>query len=235
MNTDILVLSSAYTSDPSKWKYLRESAENHKVPLHVLGQGQPFPGMGAIQNGIEFLKTRSEEYVVITDAYDVIVNRWDENEVRMLIDSAPSLIMSVEPKVWPPAPELEAPYAHLAGRYKWYAINGGQYAGRRQEIIAVWQGMMARWDAGQARHGGSSQEILHRMFADQRLFTLDLECRLFQTMIGEEARYVYAQSQELADYRACNSVTYTRPMFLHFNGQGLGLSPGLDEWARILI
>jgi hypothetical protein len=224
MNTDILVASSAYTSDPSTWRYLRESAAKHKVPLHVIGEGQPFPGMGAIRNGIELLRSRSEEYVIITDAYDVIVNRWDEDEVRMLIDAAPSLIMSVEPKVWPVAEDLEAAYSHLAGRYKWFAINGGQYAGRREQIMAMWQEMLLRWDCGQAINGGSSQEILHRMYADKRPFTLDLECRLFQTMIGEAARHIVPNPM------AYNTATHNWPMFLHFNGK----TPGIEEWGKIL-
>jgi len=130
--SDILVLSFAYTTDGSKWRALRDSCMKHRVPLHVMGINRQHPGPCGFEEATEFLKSRSEEYIVITDSFDVICNRWDEDQLRMLIDSAPNLIMSVEPLVWP----VGAPDSYPSrDRYKWRAINGGQYCGRREQVI----------------------------------------------------------------------------------------------------
>jgi len=238
--SDILVLSGAYTSNPDRWAAFRESCEKHKVPTHVLGIGETYPGMGAIANAMGCLQTRSEEYIVATDSYDVICSRWDEDEVRLLIDSAPDLIMSVEPLVWP----VGSPDSYPSkDRHKWRAICGGQYAGRREQVIEMWSEMLNRWHTGQESLGGSSQELLHRMQYNRRRFTLDLECRLFQSMIGENAKLIYGDGfgarrpwrglAGLPRHRAYNTITKTYPMFLHFNG-GPGKSPGMEEWRKLL-
>lgn len=239
--SDILVLSSAYTPDPNQWAPFRLSCEKHGVPLHVFGlcdEYPTYPGMDGFKRGIEFLQSRSEEYIVLTDAFDVLCNRWDEDEVRMIIDSAPNLVMSVEPLVWPVGCPDTYPDPK---RYKWRAINGGQYAGRRIDMIDVWKCILGHWQDGWATLGGSSQEILHRMHAHYPWpFTLDLECRLFQSMLGENAKYVWAMPETMPETivqraHAWNSITHSTPMFLHFNGSGLNLSPGMQEWASLLI
>ena len=231
---DILVLSFAYTTDNQRWAALGISCTQRRVPLHVLGYGKEHPGPCGFQEATEFLKGRSEEYIVITDSFDVICNRWDEDELRMLIDSAPNLIMSVEPLVWP----VGAPDTYpSADRYKWRAINGGQYCGRRGDIIVMWSELMALWRLGAravAPLGGSSQEILHRMYAaPDYFFTLDLECRIFQTMIGENAKFVEATFKH-GRAIARNSITKSYPMFLHFNG-GKPQSPTFEDWKAILL
>jgi hypothetical protein len=241
-NSEILVLTGAYTSDESRWAALRESAYRHNVPLVRLGEGTEYRGMEGIQDSIDFLKTREERYIVATDAYDVIVNRWNPEEVKRMIDSAPDLIMSVEHWTWPQGPWAGA-YKHLNGRYAWYAINGGQYAGRREQIINMWECMLIDWRAGKAPNGGSSQEILHQYFGERgpiegkRVwpFTLDLECRLFQSMYGPPAQFIRlqtltAEGHSLLKPKALNTVTSSVPMFLHFNGG----APGLAQWAEKL-
>lgn len=235
---DILVLTSAYTPNEAQWYPFYRSCMDRHVPVHVLGLDEELPpGLDPIKRGVEFLEKRTEEYIIITDSFDVLCNRWNPDEVRMQIDSAPNLIMSVEPLVWPEGcPDTYPP----ADRYKWRAINGGQYAGRREQIIEMWRVMWERWVAGEAHRGGSSQEILHYLYdvRDDWPFTLDLECRLFQSMIGPNAQYIvprgggwskkgFSQGNGIA----FNSVTGSCPMFLHFNGKALGI----DEWTKILI
>jgi hypothetical protein len=180
--------------------------------------------MEDLRSTIEWLKAREEKYVVATDTFDTIISRWDPEELKLLIDSAPDLIMSVEWWVWPKGP-WEKAYAHLAGRHRWFAINGGQYCGRREQLIAMWEAMMWRWDQGQETAGGTSQELLHLMYQDGAAFTLDLECRIFQSMYGPHAHLI-----KMRDGKAFNTVTGSYPMFLHFNGN----APGLKEWADTL-
>jgi hypothetical protein len=221
-----LILSSAYTDDYTRWAALRDSAARYGVMLNVMGQGQNYPGgMVTIQRAIDFLKTREEQYVVVTDSFDVVMSRWDEREVNLLIDAAPDLIMSVEWWVWPKGPWDKA-YSHLVGRHRWFAINGGQYCGRREQLIKMWEAMLWRWDRGQETAGGSSQELLHKMYNDGAAFTLDLECRIFQSMYGGHAHLI-----KVKDGRAFNTITGSHPMFLHFNGG----APGMREWKETLL
>ena len=233
---DILVLSFAYTTDGSKWRALSDSCAKHCVPLHVMGYGKQHPGPCGFEEATEFLKSRSEEYIVITDSFDVLCNRWDEDELQMLIDSAPNLIVACDPYTWPF--EYAPLYEHLAKRYKWFSPCGGQYAGRRTQVIAMWEEMMLRWQAGTAIHGGTSQEILLQLrsmkYRNPWPFTLDLECRLFQSMIEPNARYIMKES--IGDgRRARNALTHSYPMFLHFNGQAANLSPSFEEWKKVLL
>lgn len=239
--SDILVLSFAFTPDTKKWAALRVSCMQHNVPLIVQGCGQEWPGPCGFEAAAEFLKSRNEEYVVITDSFDVICNRWDEDELQMLIDSAPNLIVACDPYTWPF--EYAPLYEHLAKRYKWFSPCGGQYAGRRTQVIAMWEEMMRLWAAGAALHGGTSQELLTLMYSGKGFppwpFTLDLECRLFQSMIEPQARYIMkAPRAPMATdpaWIARNALTKSYPMFLHFNGQAANLSPSFEVWKKILL
>ena len=254
--SDTLVLSFAYTQDNSQWHAFWRSCVQRGAPLYMMGMGQQHPGPCGFEEATEFLKSRSEEYIVITDSFDVICNRWDEDELQMLIDSAPNLIVSCDPYTWPF--EYAPLYEHLAKRYKWFSPCGGQYAGRRTQVIAMWEEMMRLWALGAARHGGTSQEILNLMYMGSRMpplpswpFTLDLECRLFQSMIEPHARYIMkaqngggvgagfgdriCHNNSAGAWLAHNSITGSHPMFLHFNGQKANLSPSFEEWKKILL
>jgi hypothetical protein len=222
--SDILILAGA--SDRDRATGLLKTAEKHNAPLHLLPHGG---GMEELRLANKFLHDRSEEYIIASDAFDVLINRWDERELRMLIDSAPHLIMSVEGLVWPAGP-WERAYARLGSRYFWKAICGGQYCGRRADMIAAWDEMLMRWDRGDAKAGGSSQEILHQMYADGWPFTLDLECRIFQSMLGDASKWICLHGGDRG--LAWNRKTQTLPMFLHFNGMGPGEPPLMAEWRK---
>ena len=235
--SDILVISSAYTTDAGRWRLFRDSCARFSVPVHMFGVGDPnYPAMEGIRNYVEFLKGRDEKYILGTDAYDVICNRWDEVELRFIIDSAPHVVMSVEPLVWPVG--YDEVYSRVPSHYSWRAINGGQYCGRREQMLEVWEETWRRWQNGDATNGGTSQEILHQMFRAGFAFTLDLQCRVFQSMIGAPAKFIECRSissftsgEQLVAAHAYNTVTKSIPMFLHFNGQ----APGLQEWGDRLL
>ena len=229
---DILVVSTAYTTDESRYKIFRDSCARHDVPVKSLGIGETYPDMHVLEAVANFLELRDERHIVLTDAYDALVNRWYERELSRLIDSAPHCMMSVEPQVWPVGQWHKA-YAQLDGRYRWKAICGGQWCGRREQMIEVLKAIYAGWKAGGATAGGTSQEILHKMYAGLLLggrwpFTLDLSCTIFQSMIGPEAKLI-------DDHVGCayNTVTHSTPMFLHFNGQGQDLSE-YWRWSSLL-
>ncbi len=226
MNT--LVMCGAWTTDRSRWAALRESAERFQVNLHDLAQGNPhFPDMETFPRNIEFLEQREEKYVVVTDAYDTLVNRWDERELARLIDSAPHCIMSVEEKCWPHDGPYEDGYSHI-GDHPWKFICGGQYCGRRADIIELFRELYRRWQRGDSTRGGSSQEILHQIYAE-RFFplSLDLECRIFQSMLGKNRDLI--RNEKGIGF---NAHTASFPMFLHWNGQGPGIPAGLTDWLQ---
>lgn len=230
--SDVLVVSGAYTTDESRWRIFKQSCERHEVPFHVLGVGATsYSAEESLGNVIAFLETREERYIVLTDSYDVIVNRWDERELKYIIDSAPDLVMSVETNIWPDGPWVRA-YSHLEG-YLWKGICGGQYCGSRDRMLHTLRDVEQALQMGRGKLG-CSQEILHEMFKEKFVecrthpFALDLRCEIFQSMLGPHATEII----DAGDI-AWNKVTRSRPMFLHFNGQGQDLS-FYHGWARKL-
>lgn len=223
--TDLLVLSGA--SDLSRAKGLLDTAHLKGVPLRMLAYtGDCMENMCI---ALRFLEATPDiERVVLIDSYDVLVNRWAQDELIRAIDSAPDLIMGVESNLWPAGQPYAKKYEQLAKRHPWYAINGGMFCGRRAEMIYALRKLEFKWQLGDAVAGGSNQELLHQLYADGELFTLDLECRIFQSMYGETASRVVPMRD--GSCRAINRVTQAVPMFLHFNGQ----APGLAEWTKRL-
>jgi hypothetical protein len=222
--TDLLVLSGS--SDLSRAKGLLDTAGRHSVPLKML----QYTGdcMENMCIALRFLESAPDiERVVLIDSYDVLVNRWAPDELIRAIDSAPDLIMGVESNLWPAGQPYAKKYEQLAKRHPWYAINGGMFCGRREDIMLTLRQLEFLWQNGQAVAGGSNQELLHQLYADDMPFTLDLECRIFQSMYGEQAHMVIGPSRFAP---ARNTVTGSQPMFLHFNGQ----APGLAEWTKRL-
>jgi hypothetical protein len=227
--TDLLVLSGA--SDLSRAKGLLDTASHRGVPLKMLQYtGECMENMCI---ALRYLEAHADiERVVLIDSYDVLVNRWAPDELIRAIDSAPDLIMGVESNLWPAGQPYAKRYEQLAKRHPWYAINGGMFCGRRDDMIFVLRRLEEMWHDGRAVAGGSNQELLHQLFADGDIpFTLDLECRFFQSMFGEQQSAV---EWEFSYPHGCgwarNTQTSSIPMFLHFNGQ----APGLAEWTKRL-
>src|ERR1700722_9208412 len=219
--TDLLVLSGA--SDLSRATCFRKSASQRGVPVHMLHYTGDCMENMCIALG--FLEAHADiDRVVLIDSYDVLVNRWAPEELIRAIDSAPDLIMGVESNLWPAGQPYAKRYEQLAKRHPWYAINGGMFCGRREEMVYALRKLEFKWQRGDAVAGGSNQELLHQLFAEGDIpFTLDLECRIFQSMFGEQRWEIECIGPwEIA----FNKVTRTYPMLLHFNGQ----APGLAEW-----
>lgn len=192
---------------------LRASSAKHGVPLTVYPtkDGQYAESLDTVQA----IRGRSEGYIVITDAFDVFVSRWDSDEVISLIDAEPSgIILSCEISCYPPGPWCEVAYP--APQSIWAAVNGGQMCGRRDALADLMERNICDY---QTTAGGGNQERYHKMLAAGVKFGLDTDCRVFCSMAGHSL-------VENRDGLAYNTVTGTNPMFLHFNGR----TPGIEEW-----
>ena len=215
--SDIVVLSWAFTGNPDQWKYLRESAARHRVPLTVSGAGIAWPDSGIFDYILAGIRERSEKYLVLTDAYDVIVSRWDADEVISMIDAEPSgVIHSCECECWPPGEWCPRAYPEPHG--VWFAVNGGQWCGTKDALIADIEANLKY----PTTSGGANQERYHKMIADGYPTGRDTECRIFQSMSGRSSSLV-----ERRNGRAYNTITGTFPQLLHFNGR----TPGIESWS----
>mgnify|MGYP001577883455 CR=1 FL=1 len=207
----------AAASNRIEARYLVESADKHKVPLTVYDKGgNDLP----MEEWIRRVRIQPAEYVLSTDAYDVLVSRWDEDEVISLIDAEPSgIINSCEADCWPGGP--------WAAAYKpetpWWACNGGQFCGRREAIVAMLEENARQVNTA----GGGNQERLHRMVAAGYPIGLDQKCRIFQSMAGVASKYIGS-----LDGNLFNSFTGTYPMFAHFNGRTMGIEIWRDLLAQ---
>lgn len=214
MIASIACIAGAFTTDPKQYQWLRKSADKFNVPLRIFGKGESFPDtVGQIQRLRSEFMACTGPYVLFTDAYDTLFCRWDADEVIERIDMEPSgLVISCESECWPPGPWCDA---YKGGPF----INGGQYCGKKDALIALMERMLETPDT----QGGSTQERLHRMFADGYPMSLDRERRIFCSMSGGYAPVVEA----IYAYH----VGSIMPMMLHFNGR----TDGIETWgARCL-
>ena len=214
----VAVITSAYSYTPDSWAVIRESAIKCGMPLHCLGQGQPFPGdQGALSIGLQFIQSLPNEYIMVTDGYDVMVNRWDEDEVVDRVNKESSgLLVSCNDECWP----YEMDYSHYPRKgWPWRSACGGQWVGKRASVVTLIQ----EWLSGKwpVRCGGGNQEMLHRMHEGGYPFGLDTGCRIFQIMGKNTQPYM-----DLLNGKAHNSLTDTVPMLLHWGGRALGM----QEW-----
>jgi len=218
--TDVLVLTRS--SNRAASAPFEKSAGRWKVPVTMLESQEANSqiGEGWLQ-GIAAISNSSASWIVVTDAFDVLVARWDRAELIARLEAAHgNIIVSCEKNCWPDG-EWCARYPITASPWKF--ICGGQYAGRRAELLAMLKEMYERRETVTA--GGSTQEILHKMFVGGWPMTLDRECSIFQSMLGANDGEIVPRGGG-----AFNAVTLTAPMFLHFNGH----ADGFKEWEGLL-
>lgn len=237
--SDVLVLAGAHTSDLRAYEPLKVSCEMFGVPLRIIGTEQPLNYgctdprlfLETIDETLDIVARAQESYIVITDAFDVIACRWDEVEVIETIQVANrGLLVSAEANCYPNGLWKAIYDRHFAG-FPWRYANGGQYCGKREAVCWLLATFRAR--LREAVLGGATNEILHRMFAeDQDCFSLDVRCRVFQSMYTDAVRHLSAfhsgdsGSTWVRHPAMCNLKTRSYPMFLHFNGR----APGLPLW-----
>lgn len=223
MSRTVAVVTGAFTNDPNDWACLRHSAAKCGLRLHVLGEGHGYPHLGVFpQYLIPYVQALPDDYVLLTDAYDVIVNRWDADEVIRLVDATKSgLLVSCNDECWPEGSWCEA-YPDTGT--PWRTACAGQYVGNKEAVLNLWHEFgSGRWEQ---TAGGTTQEMMHRMYAaDPWAFDLDRRCEVFQIMGAASKDHVGVQAEE-----AINWLTKTKPMFLHFGGR----AAGLREWYEFL-
>lgn len=202
----------SWATEPSEAKLLVESAGRVQAPLVLIG-GIGGNDMPLTKPALD-MSLRDEPYVVLTDAYDVLMVRWDEAELIGRIEEAGGLLVSTEAGCWP-----DGPWCSVYGGGR--AANGGQYCGRRQQVIAFLETINRRLPEVTA--GGGSQETIHRMIADGYPAKLDLNCEIFQSMSGSSSADISMHQGQVF-----NHATGSMPMFAHWNGR----TPGMEEFWK---
>ncbi len=220
-NGDFTILTRS--SDRNRSRMFEKSAAKFGLNLVIDEGHEHFVDTSSFERAAQRIESFSTKYAMITDAFDVLVARWDPGELAREIDAADGhLLISGEPECWPGGPwSATYPPALTA----WPYACGGQFVGTRESMLAMVREIYARRDEVVA--GGGSQEIMHCMVRDGRPLKIDQECRIFQCM-----RTGVAKAVEFRDGLPFNSITGARPMFLHFNGGDQ--SPGMEDWARRL-
>lgn len=228
MPSKVAIVSCAFTNNDDDWKYLRLSAMINEVQLTMYGLGKPYPELKALEGLIPLVESLPQEYVLITDAYDVLVVRYDENEIISYIEENKKLIASCECQCYPPGFWCEK---YIDGGI-WRYPNGGQMCGYKKDIITLWKEYLSGfWEQSQ---GGSTQEMLHRMYAAGYPIFRDSECKIFQSMSGFGSNFIALSSLYRIINKGKNAVwnskTDNYPMLMHFNGR----TPGIEEWYKKL-
>lgn len=218
---DVAVLS--WASDHAQASALVSSCAHVSAPLTLHS-----PGGNDVDHRVFIagILACPSPYVVLTDAYDVLCVRWNPHEIIALIAQQPSSILhSCESSCWPAGPWCDLAYPVPSRTSPWWAINGGQVAGKRDDLAA----MIERVYTYPVEAGGGNQERIHRMIADGHKIGLDRDCLIFQSMLGKESEFVHRLECD-GVLSAWNVLTNSQPMFLHFNGR----APGMEKWRGLL-
>ena len=245
MSRTIATITGSYTPDDSNWECLRDSALHNGIKIvpvgpndqclepgvmHVFGRGEHFPHLETFRRLIPYVENLEDDYILHTDAHDVIVNRWDPEEVMQAVDACPSgMLMSCNDECWPAGPWCEA---YPENGTPWRTACAGQYVATKAAMLNLWREYLSgHWEQ---TAGGSTQEMCHRIYADANLhvkpapFQLDTRCQIFQIMGARSVEHVHPDWDRGATHQkmAINRLTDSIPMFLHFGGR----APGMREW-----
>jgi len=221
MSLSVAVIGGAYTNDDNTWRCLSESAEKRNVPLHIIGKGKGYPHLRVFEDLAILVESLPDDYILLTDTYDVMVNRWHQEEIIDRVKEADGdLFVSANDDCWPAGPWCES---YQDNGTPWRTACAGQYVGTKSAILILWKEFLSgRWEQSA---GGTTQEMMHRMHAGGYPFTVDVKCEVFQIMGHISQPYIFEVTG-----RAYNIRTGTYPMFLHFGGR----APGMEDWFRRL-
>lgn len=242
--SDFLVLASSHSADPNACAGLRDTAALFNVPLVILGQDKPLGYasndprlfLESVPETLAFLRSTDARYIVISDAFDVLCCRWDQEEIAKQIEaSAGRLLISCEANCFPDGPWRASYDDH--SQSPWRYANAGQFCGTRQAVLALVEKFTEQMHFLDPLNpfGGAAQEILHRLWMHSYPMELDTECRIFQTMFTGASEHVIHSSIQPSEMPekvrysstwAFNRITKSSPMFVHFNGR----APGMDVW-----
>lgn len=219
----VVVMSQARTQDTQSYACLKESCERLGAPLHMWGMDVPmnYPSndprlfTDTIEEGLRVVSELDTEYILASDAFDVICVRWDEKEIEQIVkDSKVDLVVSTEANCFPNGPWKDT--YDMDSIIPWRYGNQGQFVGTKPAMLQFLETLKSRF-----RNGDYS--LLHKLYCEGYPFKLDRDCRIFQSMYTEHVGHV-----KMEDAQVRNSLTCSSPMFLHFNGR----APGMSDWYR---
>lgn len=215
-----IAITSTCFADLSNCALFTESCKKNNVIPHILMEGNNLNDL------ISFVEKIDAEYILHTDSFDVIMNRWDEIEVLARLRDS-HILFATESNCYPNSNWS----SHFEPITSWPYPNGGQYLGKKERIIDLWKEMMSgKW---LIEYGGGTQEQIQRMFMAERIgYRLDYFCNIFQSMCGNSSAIIIKEwEKKYKIYNlAYNLETESFPMFLHFNGR----TQGIEEWFKKL-
>jgi hypothetical protein len=218
------------------WEAFNESLRRLGHEATILGWGQPYIGlMSRLKKGLPYLKTITDEHVIITDAWDVLFLESPLAIVEKFRALGKPIVWSSERLLFPPGDYGEYPKGTTDSRY----LNCGWGVGEREAFIALFEHMkvMDVPDDFQKPDGSwkhfLDQEYLHHAFVEQFVpQTLDYESALCQNMWMTKPGEI-----DLGE-RARNTVTGQFPSVLHWNGPAKTNAPvtifqGVAWWKQL--
>lgn len=150
-------------------------------------------------------KFKDSSKIVFTDAWDVLFyGTAEEVYEKIPIDR---VLIAAERNCWPDT--YMAPY--YPGKSVWRFVNGGLQAGTPEQLM--------QWIDGVEKHPCYHPGYIDQHWMNLRLLDgsfpipLDTETNLFYCMVGEAGELL------CKDARPINSITGTRPNFIHFNSK----------------
>ena len=126
---------SVATHKERMFDLFKQSAENHDIPLDILGMGQQWKGFGwrwtLIEKHLESVD--KQELILVTDAFDTVILKNAEEFEKRFKTFNMSIVFSKDPNA--------NEFIYLAQYYRWRVfgddpiINGGTYIGTCSAIL----------------------------------------------------------------------------------------------------
>lgn len=202
---------------------LVNSCNFFKLPLHLYGQGEPWPGLfeGKIKRLRREVETLKSTYILVCDSSDTFVLGNKEDLLTKFLGINAPLVVSAEKNCWP-QPSLASYFPKIDSQ--WCYLNSGGYMGRKEDIVSVLD-YMSRMPISEAIYRSKDWENdqfrLSLVYVDSvSSIKLDTRCELFQTMGNVKEGELEFRGNMLR-----NLVTNTYPLVVHYNGH----TPGMRE------
>lgn len=232
MSDTFAVVSTCFYHEERFYARMVASAREHGLDPYLLGVGATqVSGHTGDEQGpllIEHLKARSEKYVLVCDAPDVLFLAGEREIMQKFHWFDSPMVVSAEDTLFPSLPELQCLY-DISGRHRF--VNIGLWIGEREYSIECLQRSIDLY-----RHNvppgaddlDNPQAWMMRGYAAGTIdFDLDRDCYLFQSM---------GSSRTCGDVviekngRPYNTFTKTYPVAIHYNGHA---AYGMDPYNKM--
>lgn len=217
------------------------------MSAHVFGVGTEYRSHAdaKIVRLAKFISDIDADYILFTDARDVLVIAGEEEIVAEFKRLDTDFVVSMERGCWPIFDsEWREAFPMVHDNRRW--PNAGNWMGTKSGVLRVLEhcrkaaneiatgnttGTAKRWEAVLTAKTHDDQALLQLLYLDGHIVG-DKDCRIFTNVGTASSSLTENGDYEFNGNRVIVSATGTRPQVIHFSGNAC--AEARDQWAAIL-